>query len=161
MSNSLGVSLINAVQRSRLRRALRTLSRYCRSWTAGLAGVASGGSVVAGAGTEAISSWSVTGISGTVPTILAGWCTLLNCRWWRADHLSFADFNSIGRNSSYIGGLNGCRPQLIDMSTPYYPWCHLNLVHQWTCLLNEWQPLTDVAVYPSHSLPWYPADAVG
>ena len=63
-----------------------------------------------------------------------GWGTQLDWRWWYAGHFRLADLNIVG--VSDLNCLLNCL-QLVDMSTRNNPWCHLHLVHQRTCLVDN------------------------
>ena len=80
-----------------------------------------------------------------------GWSTQLDWRWWCAGHFGLADLNSVGVRDLNCG-LNCRWLQLVDMSTPNNPWCHLHLVHQWTCLVDNqsWAPLQIPSIIPWH-----------
>ena len=108
---------------------------YCRSRTVGLTEVASGGSGRYRCGNRnhlrLICHGNLWNCSNHIR-----WSTQLDWRWWCACHFGFADLNSVG--VSDLNCVLYCRwLQLVDMSTPNNPWCHLHLVHQRICLVDN------------------------
>ena len=161
------------IQRSSLCGALRTPWGYRRSWTVELTGVASGGSGATGVGTGTISGCSATGISRTVPTTLdrglswIGAGGVLATSGWLTSTVSVSVTSTVCSTGLQLVDMSICRFVPPAPRTLADLYCLQSALDATSDPLDNLvtspshQPLTDDAVYPSHSRPWCSTGAVG